>query len=78
MTKETIIRAWKDPEFRKTLTNIPSHPAGYLASELNEDELSQIVGGSCGSGGIPSITGDCTCFNGLTVCNWSKLLPACR
>lgn len=83
MSNETIIRAWKDPEFRKTLgsdalANIPSNPAGYLAVELNENELANIVGGSCGSGAIPSWTGECTCTNGFTVCTWSKVLPACR
>lgn len=47
--KETIIRAWKDPEFRNNLNeaelaSIPEHPAGII--QLSDDELSDIAGGS--------------------------------
>jgi mersacidin/lichenicidin family type 2 lantibiotic len=50
MTKDMIIRAWKDPAFRATLTAeqlaaLPSNPAGLSAVELSETELSEAVGG---------------------------------
>lgn len=62
-----IVRAWKDAEYRKTLTpeqlaTLPPSPAG--SPELTEDELKSIAGGldsattrssgsncCCGSGG---------------------------
>lgn len=47
MTKTEIIRAWKDPEYRSTLTDadlasIPSHPAGLI--ELDDEELARAAG----------------------------------
>jgi mersacidin/lichenicidin family type 2 lantibiotic len=50
MTKDMIIRAWKDPAFRATLTTeqlaaLPANPAGLSAVELNETELNEVVGG---------------------------------
>ena len=43
-----IVRAWKDHEYRKTLTpaelaSVPPHPAGM--AELTDDELMNIAGG---------------------------------
>jgi mersacidin/lichenicidin family type 2 lantibiotic len=43
-----IIRAWKDEEYRLTLTEeqralLPDNPAGPM--ELSDDELDSIVGG---------------------------------
>ncbi|XXF76344.1 mersacidin/lichenicidin family type 2 lantibiotic [Myxococcaceae bacterium GXIMD 01537] len=50
MTKDMIIRAWKDPSFRASLTeeqraSLPANPAGASAVELNETELQIVVGG---------------------------------
>jgi mersacidin/lichenicidin family type 2 lantibiotic len=50
MRAETIIRAWKDPEFRASLTSeeraaLPELPSGKPVTELGEDELSDAVGG---------------------------------
>lgn len=50
MKRETIIRAWKDPEFRASLTSaqlaaLPESPSGKSMTELNEDELGDAVGG---------------------------------
>jgi mersacidin/lichenicidin family type 2 lantibiotic len=50
MRAETIIRAWKDPEFRASLTSeeraaLPELPSGKPVTELEEDELSDAVGG---------------------------------
>ncbi len=44
----TIVRAWKDPLFRETLTAeeralLPDHPAG--AVELSDSELDRAAGG---------------------------------
>jgi mersacidin/lichenicidin family type 2 lantibiotic len=56
--KIDIVRAWKDPVYRKTLTseqlaNLPPHPAGI--NELSDDELQRIAGGKFPLG----ITGTC-------------------
>jgi mersacidin/lichenicidin family type 2 lantibiotic len=50
MTPETIIRAWKDPEFRASLTSeqraaLPELPSGKPMTELDEGDLSDVVGG---------------------------------
>ena len=50
MTKDMIIRAWKDASFRASLTEeqraaLPVNPAGLSAVELNETELQDVVGG---------------------------------
>ncbi len=57
-----IIRAWKDREYRESLSDeelalLPEHPAGEI--ELNDDELTIIVGGG-GHGSNCQV---------LTVCN---------
>jgi mersacidin/lichenicidin family type 2 lantibiotic len=51
MKRETIVRAWKDPEFRAGLTSeersaLPECPAGKAFTELDEHELSDAVGGN--------------------------------
>lgn len=57
MTRDDIIRAWKDPTYRASLTieqlaDLPPNPIGGF--ELSEEELKQAagagssVGGSCG------------------------------
>lgn len=47
MKKADIIRAWKDPEFRATLSgeelaSLPAHPAGLV--ELDDEELARAAG----------------------------------
>src|ERR687883_226924 len=49
-----VIRAWKDEEYRLSLSEaeralLPSHPAGRI--ELAEAELDAAVGGGTGGGG---------------------------
>ncbi len=44
-----IVRAWKDPEYRNSLTEgelamLPSNPAGMV--ELSDSELEEVDGGS--------------------------------
>lgn len=51
MKRETIVRAWKDPEFRASLTSeersaLPECPAGTAFTELEEHELADAVGGA--------------------------------
>ena len=48
MSSINIIRAWKDPKYRISLTAaeqaaLPAHPAGAI--ELDDGVLNQIVGG---------------------------------
>ena len=50
MRTETIIRAWKDPAFRASLTSeerakLPELPSGKPLTELEEEDLSGAVGG---------------------------------
>ena len=49
MTQQQIVRAWKDPEFRATLSDaerraLPAHPAGLV--EMNDGELMEVSGGT--------------------------------
>ena len=48
MTTDNIIRAWKDPRYRESLTEgeralLPEHPAGLV--ELSDSELDDAAGG---------------------------------
>ncbi|MDJ0619588.1 MAG: mersacidin/lichenicidin family type 2 lantibiotic [Calothrix sp. MO_192.B10] len=48
MSKEDIIRAWKDPEYRNSLSEeqrsqLPENPAGVI--ELTDSELEVVAGG---------------------------------
>lgn len=56
---KSIVRAWKDPIFRSTLTaaeqSVLAHPAGMI--ELTGTDLDAVAGGGkkgCGSGGSGS------------------------
>jgi mersacidin/lichenicidin family type 2 lantibiotic len=56
MSQPNIIRAWKDEEYRRSLSEaeralLPGHPAGLV--ELTEADMSRIDGGLAGGG--------CTC-----------------
>jgi mersacidin/lichenicidin family type 2 lantibiotic len=45
MRISTIIRAWKDPEYRTTLAgDLPAHPAGLV--ELSDEDLMVVSGGA--------------------------------
>jgi mersacidin/lichenicidin family type 2 lantibiotic len=49
MSNHDIIKAWKDPLFRKSLTDaqyamLPANPAGYV--NLTDDDLKLVVGGA--------------------------------
>jgi mersacidin/lichenicidin family type 2 lantibiotic len=48
MTQENIIRAWRDAEYRASLTEaeraqLPAHPAGPV--ELSDADLDAVTGG---------------------------------
>jgi mersacidin/lichenicidin family type 2 lantibiotic len=56
MDTTTIIRAWKDPDFRSRLSSeqraaLPECPAGTSLTELDESDLDGAVGG-----GFPGFT----------------------
>ena len=63
MTKKDIIRAWKDAEYRASLSEaeramLPEHPAGLI--ELTDTEMAMVAGGAksgrkkgCGGTGNP-------------------------
>ncbi len=64
MKRDTIVRAWKDPEFRASLTTeersaLPECPAGQAFTELGESELEDAVGG----GSIYAFEDGCICSN---------------
>lgn len=54
LTDEEVVRAWKDEEYRMSLTEEQRkyagehYPAGEM--ELSDEELEQIAGGRMGSG----------------------------
>lgn len=67
MKKETIVRAWKDPEFRAQLTEeeralLPDLPAGVL--ELDDDLLkSASLTAGASEGFFCSVSGECWGFS---------------
>ena len=49
MSKVDVIRAWKDEEYRQSLTeaqraSVPPHPSGLI--ELKTEEMGGVLGGS--------------------------------
>jgi len=53
MKKETIVRAWKDPSYRASLTAeqraaLPESPSGKPMTELDESDLGSALGGVAG------------------------------
>jgi len=61
MSKVDIIRAWKDEDYRATLTEaeralLPPHPAGLI--ELDDEQMKGILGAGTASSCFPH----CTCI----------------
>lgn len=62
--KATILRAWKDEEYRQSLPAetrdaIPARPTGADGSELSDDQLEQAAGGTtpaCIASFVASVT----------------------
>jgi mersacidin/lichenicidin family type 2 lantibiotic len=68
MKAETIIRAWKDPEFRASLTSeqraeLPELPSGKPMTELDEGDLSDVVGGARCNPGRPFTRMPCSAID---------------
>ena len=47
MTNKDVIRAWKDPEYRNSLSKadrslVPAHPAGLI--EISDADLGKVTG----------------------------------
>jgi mersacidin/lichenicidin family type 2 lantibiotic len=64
MSQENIIRAWKDADFRHSLSEkerelLPEHPAGSV--ELTDTELSKVAGGrfDITAGAVCTFEGNC-------------------
>ena len=62
MSKVDIVRAWKDEEYRASLTDaertqLPAHPAGLI--ELDEEQLKSVFGAgsylSCAPRCVPTL-----------------------
>ena len=61
MKKNDIIRAWKDPKFRRSLSaeqrsRLPMHPAATM--EIDDEDLAAVTGGR-------SHTAICSCIASL-------------
>ena len=71
MSKLDIIRAWKNPEYRQSLSQaeqaqLPAHPAG--AMELSEADLDQVSAGAIHQSNKKTVCGSpCDTFS--TDCN---------
>ncbi len=71
MSDFDVVRAWKDPKYRRSLTDaqrasMPEHPAGPV--ELTDDELKVAGGLAIGGGGPITTAPTCTMF---TFLNWN-------
>jgi mersacidin/lichenicidin family type 2 lantibiotic len=72
MNKTDVIRAWKDPVYRASLSEeeqaaLPVHPAGLM--ELSDDQLRSMGGSSEGP-----VTTAITCTQ-YTFLNWRQCCP---
>lgn len=69
MSESDIVRAWKDEQYRNSLSanqqaEVPGHPAGEV--ELDDDELKEVDG----AGSNPGLTAGC--------CQQSVNDPTCQ
>ena len=75
MSTLDIVRAWKDAEYRQSLSAemqalLPEHPAGFI--ELADEELDQAVGGF--SHGFTDCNTSCTGFTEICWCTVHTIL----
>ena len=78
MNKIDVIRAWKDPVYRATLSEtelaaLPMHPAGI--TDLNDDQLR-----IAGAGEVATTAPTCTAYtflNWLSCCPPATTAPTC-
>ncbi|MFN2203303.1 MAG: mersacidin/lichenicidin family type 2 lantibiotic [Caldilineaceae bacterium] len=78
MLRETIIRAWKDPEFRMELSAaeraaLPENPAGSI--ELTDEELEIAVGSYGRSSGRPPSGGTTSTSSNICNIRWPSPPP---
>jgi len=88
MSKLDIIRAWKDAEYRSSLSEnqraaLPDNPAGAI--DLSDSDLSSVAGGTwtqefrgCPTGDfIPcgSVWEICTCLGAFCPASWDPWCP---
>jgi len=62
MSHVDIVRAWKDPEYRRSLSEaelekLPTHPAGLI--ELKDTEIDSVAGGKACTCQCPKCTCGC-------------------
>ena len=67
MSTDKIIRAWEDPEYRKSLSAreraaLPEHPAGTI--ELTDVELSEVLGAAQSGNSVGCNTKTCVTSRG--------------
>ncbi|MEX1364190.1 MAG: mersacidin/lichenicidin family type 2 lantibiotic [Nannocystaceae bacterium] len=73
MSNFDVVRAWKDPAYRRTLTpeqlaSLPEHPAGLV--ELSDEQLGEASGGVAAAGPVQTTALTCTqySFGGWKAC----------
>lgn len=69
MRNMDIIRAWKDPEYRMSLSEaekalLPDHPAGII--ELTDDEMGAVAGGLRAQ--TLTVNGEICCCDSVDIC----------
>ena len=91
MSKPDIIRAWKDAEYRSSLSEsqkavLPDNPAGGI--DLSDSDLSSVAGGTFTEAIYGCPTGDlipcgsvweiCTCLGAFCPSSWGPWRPIAR
>jgi mersacidin/lichenicidin family type 2 lantibiotic len=66
-----VIRAWEDPEYRKSLSDeerakLPANPVGEI--ELTDDDLSEVTGADQSGNSVGCKTTNCTRGNSNNPC----------
>ena len=78
MSKLDVVRAWRDPEYRSSLSDgqramLPDNPAGSIA--LSDLELDSVAGGTnTFDFDCQSFPGVCTCID---ICPYTAPGPMC-
>ena len=77
MDTASIIKAWKDPEFRARLSTeqraaLPECPSGSPLTELGEEELNDITGGRLPLGGNTGCIGPYQATCGIVNCTLTE------
>ena len=75
MCKLDVVRAWKDEDYRMSLSDaerrmLPGNPAGLI--EISDIELGAVGGGNAGPGGFSWYPAICSCF-GICVSEYFQI-----